>query len=408
MSREVVVASGYFDPLHYGHIEYLQRARDLGHKLIVIVNNDRQAARKKGKAFMPARERVKLVRSLACVDAALESIDEDASVCKTLCIIHPDIFTNGGSQLSEDAPEAQVCAELGIKMVDGLGKAIVSEAWEVKQAQRMSRPSPKGVKKDDPGKAPVAKRRALRGLRGVSVDLDDTVWDCMAIINKAHAKRYEYVQQAFPDLAAKWPEEEAFKKEFYAAMERAGKADPAVAKNFTLKHKKALEEMGQSVGLTTENVEAIFAKFAEYRTPTSDDALFPHVVTTLEKICASGWVVGAVTNGNADPMKVPGLKASLKFCMNPDCGFAKPEAGMFNKMIQDNTPGATPESWVHVGDKLDEDVQGARAYGMASVWFRPKWKQGDEVPDEADAIITSWSQLHDVLQQWADAGEAKS
>lgn len=136
MSQKVVVASGYFDPLHYGHIEYLQKSKDLGDKLIVIVNNDRQAALKKGQPFMPARERVKLVRSLACVDAAIESVDEDRSVCRTLGIVHPDIFTNGGDQKNENIPEAEVCAELGIRMVDGLGEKIQSSSWLLKSASQ--------------------------------------------------------------------------------------------------------------------------------------------------------------------------------------------------------------------------------------------------------------------------------
>mmetsp|Transcript_54129 Transcript_54129/g.87482 ORF Transcript_54129/g.87482 Transcript_54129/m.87482 type:complete len:148 (-) Transcript_54129:157-600(-) len=138
MSQKVVVASGYFDPLHYGHIEYLQRSKDLGHKLIVIVNNDIQAALKKGQPFMPARERVKLVRSLACVDAAIESVDEDLSVRRTLCIIHPDIFTNGGDIMSSDCPEAEVCADLGIKMVDSLGEKIQSSSWLLKSAKPLA------------------------------------------------------------------------------------------------------------------------------------------------------------------------------------------------------------------------------------------------------------------------------
>eukprot|EP00933_Yihiella_yeosuensis_P049580 TRINITY_DN46622_c0_g1_i1.p1 TRINITY_DN46622_c0_g1~~TRINITY_DN46622_c0_g1_i1.p1 ORF type:complete len:169 (-),score=35.40 TRINITY_DN46622_c0_g1_i1:96-539(-) len=134
MSKKVVVASGYFDPLHYGHIEYLQRSKDLGDKLIVIVNNDMQAALKKGQAFMPARERVKLVRALACVDAAIESVDQDLSVCRTLCIVHPDIFTNGGDQKNDNIPEADVCAELGIKMVDSLGEKIQSSSWLISKS----------------------------------------------------------------------------------------------------------------------------------------------------------------------------------------------------------------------------------------------------------------------------------
>mmetsp|Transcript_94879 Transcript_94879/g.186100 ORF Transcript_94879/g.186100 Transcript_94879/m.186100 type:complete len:173 (-) Transcript_94879:20-538(-) len=138
MSQRVVVASGYFDPLHYGHIEYLQKSKDLGDKLIVIVNNDRQASLKKGQPFMPARERVKLVRSLACVDAAVESVDDDRSVCKTLRLLHPDIFTNGGDARNDNIPEAQVCAELGISMVDGLGEKIQSSSLLVRGAKPLT------------------------------------------------------------------------------------------------------------------------------------------------------------------------------------------------------------------------------------------------------------------------------
>ena len=121
MPKQIVVASGYFDPLHYGHIEYLQRSRELGDKLIVIVNNDKQSQLKKGFSFMSARERVKLVRELECVDMAIESFDEDRTVCKTLGILNPHIFANGGDQFNEEIPEVAVCKKLEIKMVDNLG-----------------------------------------------------------------------------------------------------------------------------------------------------------------------------------------------------------------------------------------------------------------------------------------------
>ena len=129
MSKKIIVASGYFDPLHYGHIEYLQLSKSLGNILIVIVNNDRQAVVKKGQAFMPARERVKLVRSLACVDVAIEAGDNDNTVCGTLRLLHPDVFTNGGDQWNSNAPEASLCSELGIEMIDGLGEKIQSSSY---------------------------------------------------------------------------------------------------------------------------------------------------------------------------------------------------------------------------------------------------------------------------------------
>merc|ERR1739848_293686 len=121
MPGTVVCCSGYFDPIHPGHIEYLERSKSLGDKLYVIVNNDKQATMKKGAPFMKCKDRLKVVRSLACVDAAIEACDTDRSVCATLRIIQPDIFTNGGDQNNQGVPEAVVCDELGIKMVDSLG-----------------------------------------------------------------------------------------------------------------------------------------------------------------------------------------------------------------------------------------------------------------------------------------------
>eukprot|EP00931_Biecheleriopsis_adriatica_P009618 TRINITY_DN110687_c0_g1_i1.p1 TRINITY_DN110687_c0_g1~~TRINITY_DN110687_c0_g1_i1.p1 ORF type:complete len:561 (-),score=125.48 TRINITY_DN110687_c0_g1_i1:21-1703(-) len=126
MTKRVVVASGYFNPLHYGHVSYLEKARDCGTSLIVIVNNDRQAARRSsGEMSLPARERVKLIRSLQCVDAAVEAMDEDESVAETLRVLHPDIFANGGGT-KPTQKECDVCQELGIQMYDGLGIQVLS------------------------------------------------------------------------------------------------------------------------------------------------------------------------------------------------------------------------------------------------------------------------------------------
>ena len=64
MTEKIVCASGYFNMLHYGHIEYLQKSKDLGTKLVVIVNSDKQSILKKGSSFMHEQERLKIVRSL--------------------------------------------------------------------------------------------------------------------------------------------------------------------------------------------------------------------------------------------------------------------------------------------------------------------------------------------------------
>lgn len=136
MTETIVCASGYFNPLTVGHVEYFQKSKDLGSKLIVIVNSDKQSFLKKGTSFMPEEERLKIVRSLACVDAAILAVDEDRTVCKTLKLIHPHIFTNGGDQTNDKIPEKSVCDELGIKLVDGLGDKIQSSSWLLAKINR--------------------------------------------------------------------------------------------------------------------------------------------------------------------------------------------------------------------------------------------------------------------------------
>jgi len=130
-----IAASGYFDPLHVGHIEYLEKSKALGDKLVVIVNNDKQATLKKGKPFMNQEDRLKIIKSLRCVDQAFISIDEDSSVCKSLAACKPDIFANGGDKTREGIPESPICAELGIEMVDSLGEKIRSSSEYIKGAQ---------------------------------------------------------------------------------------------------------------------------------------------------------------------------------------------------------------------------------------------------------------------------------
>ena len=135
--KKIVAASGYFTVLHYGHIEYLEKSKELGDILVVIVNNDRQTELKKGKVLVKAVDRIKVVRALECVDLVIESVDEDRSVCKTLAAIHPDIFTNGGDQTNDSIPETVVCEKLGIQMVDGLGGTLESSSDIIKRAKQM-------------------------------------------------------------------------------------------------------------------------------------------------------------------------------------------------------------------------------------------------------------------------------
>ena len=125
---KIVATSGYFDPLHVGHLECLELASELGDKLVVIVNSDYQAKLKKGKAFMNENDRMKIVAALKCVDEVFLSVDKDKSQCESLRQINPDIFAKGGDRTSTEIPESKICKELNIKIIDGLGEKIRSSS----------------------------------------------------------------------------------------------------------------------------------------------------------------------------------------------------------------------------------------------------------------------------------------
>jgi len=123
-----VAVSGYFDPIHVGHIEYINNAKKLGDWLIVIVNNNKQCALKKGKHFMDENDRVLIVKNIKAVDEVFLSIDDDRTVCKSLKKVNPDVFANGGDRKNYEIPESKVCRANNIEIIDGLGDKIRSSS----------------------------------------------------------------------------------------------------------------------------------------------------------------------------------------------------------------------------------------------------------------------------------------
>jgi len=151
--KEIVVAfSGYFDPIHKGHIEGLELAKELGDKLIAIVNSDLQCNLKKGFSFMPQDERMKIIKALRFVDEVVLSIDSDQTQCKTLEFLKPDIFAKGGDRKVGEIPETPTCKKNNIKVVDGLGKKIQSSSWLIKAAEDSEKALKKKKKSSKKGK----------------------------------------------------------------------------------------------------------------------------------------------------------------------------------------------------------------------------------------------------------------
>jgi len=140
--KEIVLACGYFNPLHIGHVRYLQGAKNIGSNLLVIVNNDEQVKIKGSKPFMSLEERIEIVNALSCVDMVVRSIDQDGTQRKTIrdlverYKLDIQYFAKGGDSKPSNTPEIPLCDELGIYAVFNVGGGkIQSSSWLIKDAK---------------------------------------------------------------------------------------------------------------------------------------------------------------------------------------------------------------------------------------------------------------------------------
>ena len=138
--KKAIIVSGYFNPIHKGHLDYLNNAKAITDKLFVIVNNDHQRALKGSKEFQDEKERMIIVSNIKAVDKVVLSIDTDRTVCKTIESIAKEFgeefelgFANGGDQNNDTIPEKQVCKKMNVTLIDGLGDKIQSSSWLLKK-----------------------------------------------------------------------------------------------------------------------------------------------------------------------------------------------------------------------------------------------------------------------------------
>lgn len=129
---KIVVTSMMADPFHVGHLECLERAKELGGYLLVLVDSDEAVIAKKGYVFMPHLERVAIINALKCVDAAIPIYQPVAEMLK---LIKPAVFAKGGDRTIDNLPqeELDVCKEYDIKIVCGLGAKIQSSSELVRR-----------------------------------------------------------------------------------------------------------------------------------------------------------------------------------------------------------------------------------------------------------------------------------
>ena len=134
--KKLIIVSGHFNPLHKGHLDLFEKAKEVGDLLCVIVNNDIQRELKGSKFFQDQDERIQIIRALSIVDMAWISVDKDLTQNETLKVMVDKFygsmklaFANGGDQTNETIPEADICRTFDIELIDGLGDKIQSSSW---------------------------------------------------------------------------------------------------------------------------------------------------------------------------------------------------------------------------------------------------------------------------------------
>ena len=117
--RKIGIVSGYFNPLHRGHLEYINKARSEVDKLIAIVNNDLQVKLKQSKFFLDQDHRKLIIENLKAVNYALISIDIGPTVSRTIEYISKNIngdliYFNSGDSKTPNPVELHTCEKYSI------------------------------------------------------------------------------------------------------------------------------------------------------------------------------------------------------------------------------------------------------------------------------------------------------
>ena len=132
--KSKVLVSGGFDPIHKGHVRYIQQAARQGN-VVVALNSDAWLLRKKGHVFMSFEERSEILLSLNGVKSIYPVDDSDGTVCEAIRSIKPAFFVKGGDRTFQNTPEVALCKQLGVGLLFNVGGGKVQSSSELVNRQ---------------------------------------------------------------------------------------------------------------------------------------------------------------------------------------------------------------------------------------------------------------------------------
>lgn len=220
----------------------------------------------------------------------------------------------------------------------------------------------------------------------ITFDLDDTLWAVGPVILRAEERFYQWLSLSCPRITRSYDQLAltAHRRQFIAQF-------PDLAHDLTATRTRWIEHLLEAFDYHELCAEDVFRVFWEHRNAVQ---LFDEVAPALDSLCTQ-YRLGVITNGNACVEHI-GIGHWFEFVISSEvAGHSKPAPQIFHSALA--RAGVAASRIVHVGDDPTNDVLGAAAIGMRTVWYNPDlmpWPGGDE----PDAVISTMSQLPDVLQ----------
>lgn len=222
----------------------------------------------------------------------------------------------------------------------------------------------------------------------ITFDLDDTLWPVQPVIAQAEQQLQDWLAQQAPHLGV------VDVPRLHSLRAAVLSQTPELVHRISeLRYRVLLSaclEAGDALPVAQETAEAAFQVFLSAR---QNVQLYADAKPVLGQL-AQNFVLGALSNGNADVRRV-GLGEYFSFALSADAlGVSKPDPSVFQAALA--RAQVTAQRAVHIGDNPLDDIFGAQRVGMRTIWFNPQQQpwQGERAPD---AQVHSLSQLPQTL-----------
>ncbi len=228
-------------------------------------------------------------------------------------------------------------------------------------------------------------------IRVISFDLDDTLWPCGLVIQRAERQLYDWLAEHAPAIPANYSIQAM--REQRLVFQRA---NPDIAHDLTQVRQRSLQQLMDMHGYPRSLAAQGTALFREARNQVSP---YPDVLPVLEGL-SSRYRLVSVTNGNAEIGKTPLSKLFHRSFTAAEVGAARPDPALFQAVL--DWSDVVPGSVLHVGDDPARDVAPARRLGMRTAWIQRgqgQWQAAESANAAADVIITDLHQLAALLMK---------